>query len=193
MNKIQLFMVLLGCKPPGRHTEQHDIFFGIAHSLQDLLPAMNEFWPEAAGNFHIDGWRAVTKVGNHAITIEEKVAGKENETRLFFLNLGGYKPGEFEEYHYKMLVAAINKGMAVQQAKQTAFYLHTGFAGASSHIDDKYGVDVDDVFEIADILPNTVKQQYQIVLHEMMESHPEDEVHLGYLTPAKLRKGMGSE
>ncbi|MGN6440105.1 MAG: DUF1543 domain-containing protein [Agriterribacter sp.] len=31
-------MLLLGCKPAGRHTEQHDVFFGIGASLKDLIP-----------------------------------------------------------------------------------------------------------------------------------------------------------
>jgi len=52
-----------------------------------------------------------------------------------------------------MIVAAGDKGEAVKQAKNTAFYKHTGFKGADSHIDKKYGVDVDDFFEIADISP----------------------------------------
>ena len=39
-------MVLLGCRPPGRFTEQHDIFFGIGNSLKELVrlnsKAMNQ-------------------------------------------------------------------------------------------------------------------------------------------------------
>lgn len=48
----KLFMVLLGCRPKGRNTEQHDIFFGIADSLVELKPAMQLFWPDAL--LHID-------------------------------------------------------------------------------------------------------------------------------------------
>ena len=44
---MKLFMVLIGCKPNGRHTEQHDIFFGIANELRELIPQFNSFWPEA--------------------------------------------------------------------------------------------------------------------------------------------------
>jgi hypothetical protein len=42
---MKLFMVLIGCKPEGRHTEQHDIFFGIAQTLADLVPQLKSFWP----------------------------------------------------------------------------------------------------------------------------------------------------
>ena len=56
---LNLYMVLIGCRPKGRHTEQHDIFFGIASALKDLIPEMYRFWPGAKGNMHIDGWRGI--------------------------------------------------------------------------------------------------------------------------------------
>ena len=39
---MKLFMLLLGCLLKGRNTEQHDIFFGIAETLKDLVPAIIE-------------------------------------------------------------------------------------------------------------------------------------------------------
>lgn len=53
-DKVKLYMLMLGCKPKGRFTEQHDIFFGIGNSLKDLIPQMKIFWPEAKGQIHID-------------------------------------------------------------------------------------------------------------------------------------------
>jgi hypothetical protein len=174
-------MVLLGCKPSGRHTEQHDVFFGIGETIKDLIPQMVSFWPEAEGKLHVDGYREVTLVNGYQIQVEAATKAQltTEGPRLFFLNLGGYKENEFEEYHYKMLVAAADRGIAVQQAKQTAFYKHTGFKGATSHIDDKYGVDVDDVYAIEDILAPTLKQQYQITL-KPVTSTAEDTLYLGY-------------
>ena len=58
----KLFMVLLGCIPKGRVTEQHDVFFGIAENMRELIPQMNRFWPEANGKLHIDVWREITTV-----------------------------------------------------------------------------------------------------------------------------------
>lgn len=191
MNQLQLFMVLIGCTPPGRHIEQHDVFFGIARNLAELLPAIHDFWPEANGRFHIDGWRTVTHANGYAITVQEQPAEAGENAQLFFLNLGGYKPNEFEEFHYKMVVAAPDKGSAVQMAKKTAFYQHTGFSGAESHIDDKYGVDVDDVYEITDILPAAIKEKYRLVLHTAEEALPNDPLHLGYFTPEKIKKQAG--
>src|SRR5688572_7875108 len=136
----KLFMILLGCKPAGRHTEQHDVFFGIGNSIKDLIPGVMNFWPQV--KLHFDGWREVTHVNGFNVTVIEGQKIKSS-AKLFFINLGGYKQNEFEEFHYKMLIAANTKGEAIMQAKKTAFFRHTGFKGANSHIDDKYGVDVD--------------------------------------------------
>jgi hypothetical protein len=177
----KLFMLLIGCKPPGRHTEQHDIFFGIAERINDLIPEVKRFWPEAAGKMHLDGWREVTQVDGYTVTVQPKQETvSHSNTKLFFINLGGYKKNEFEEFHYKMIIAAKDKAEAVNLSKKTAFYLHTGFEGANSHIDDKYGVDVDDLYEIEDILNEEIKKQYCITVTENKTDHNEDELHLGY-------------
>lgn len=191
MPQPKLYMILLGCKPKGRHTEQHDIFFGIAHSLKELIPDMEAFWP-GSGKLHIDAWREVTQVENYAVSvIEKKPSGKSDKSppgnQLFFINLGGYKEQEFEEYHYKMLAIGTEKAAAIQQAKQTAFYKHTGFKGADSHIDDKYGIDVDDIYQIEDILPRPFKKKYSIQL-SVTDSVEEDAWHLGYTKFSGLLK-----
>ncbi len=174
-------MILLGCTPKGRHTEQHDIFFGIGNSLADLKSPMQKFWPGT--QLHIDAWREVTNVDGFAITIIPRAGNNEkNNNNLFFLNLGGYKQNEFEEFHYKMLAVAATKGDAVKAAVKTVFYKHTSLPGPGvSHIDDRYGVDVDDIFAIKDILPAAMKKQYNIRINETPDSTlPDDQWHLGY-------------
>lgn len=173
---MRLFMVLIGCKPAGRHTEQHDVFFGIGASLRELIPAIIAFWPEA-DDLHIDGYREVTKVDGCRIGINEEQPTQEY---LFFINLGGYKENEMEEFHYKMLATGKDKNEALRKAKATAFFKHTGFKGATSHIDDKYGVDVDDMALVEEILPAAVRQQYKLSLSPAPENMPEDILHLGY-------------
>jgi hypothetical protein len=181
----KLFFLILGTTPKGRNTEQHDAFFGIGDSLKDLLPQIEQFWPDG-GKVHIDSWRAVTVVNGHAIKIIPKENAIHTANKLFFLNLGGYKPNDLEEYHYKILAIAKDKGDAVQQAKQTAFYKHTGFKGAASHIDDKFGVDIDDVHEIEDILPLYLKQQYAIVIEAAPNNLKNDELNIGYVKLSSL-------
>jgi hypothetical protein len=186
----KLFMVLIGCKPLGRHTEQHDIFFGIAPSMKDLLPQIIAFWPEAEGDLHIDGWREVNQVDSFQVkVVERNISAHQSSSpspQLFFINLGGYKENEFDEFHYKMLVASEDKAEAIKRAKSTAFYKHTQFDGAKSHIDDKYGVDVDDLYQIEEVLNEALKKQFCIELTPTQASI-EDQLHLGYFKLSSFR------
>jgi hypothetical protein len=188
---MYLFQILVGCTPIGRHTEQHDVYFGIAAEPKDLIQDIKTWWPEAADNMHLDAIRKVQKVGDFSVHIvDAQSAAQGYATQLFFLNLGGYKADEFDEFHYKMIVAAQDSGEAIRAAKQTAFYKHTGFAGAASHVDDKYGVDVDDVYKINDILPQQYKDKYRIVLTPANSDVLEDKFQLGYFTVKKIMAGL---
>ena len=185
----KLFMLLLGCKPEGRYTEQHDIFFTIGAQLADIIPALKDFWKEARGDIHVDAWREIKNVDGYKIEVVNNtndLATGDKLNKLYFINLGGYKQNEFEEFHYKMIVVATEKSDAIRQSKQTAFYKHTGFKGAPSHVDDKYGIDVDDVYSIEEILPLEIKNRYCINISRD-NTNEEDEIHLGYFTLEKLR------
>lgn len=174
-------MILLGCKPEGRHTEQHDIFFGIANEVKDLLPAIHAFWPEAKGKIHLDAYRVVNHVEGFKVEVIEKDASSNKTQRLFFMNLGGYQRNIFEELHYKMLIIVEEKSLAIKKAKESEFFKRY----FSPHIDDKYGVDVDDVFEIEEVLPEDMKAKYQLAFTPM-NGLPEDEMALGYMPVDKL-------
>ncbi|MDE3252992.1 MAG: DUF1543 domain-containing protein [Bacteroidota bacterium] len=188
MKSPQLFMLLLGCKPKGRHTEQHDIFMGVGDDLSSLLPDILQFWP-GDHKIHIDAWRTVTEVDGFEISIQprddQESVSKTNQ--LYFLNLGGYREGEFDELHYRMLVVAPDKAAAIHRAKKTAFFQHTGFTGANAHIDDTYGVDVDDIYLLEDILPPFVKEKYKICIRPMADK-AKDSWQLGYLKLSSLAK-----
>lgn len=181
MDTPKLFMLLLGCKPPGRHTEQHDIFFGIANHLKELVPAIKQFWPEANGKIHLDAYRIVSHVEGYKVTVVEKTGSNQAGQRLFFLNLGGYQSNVFEEIHYKMLMVSPNKATATAQAKSSAFFAQY----FSPHVDDKYGVDVDEVFDIEEVLPQAMKAKFAIQFAPA-KGLPADEVVLGYMPVDKL-------
>ncbi len=153
-------MILIGCKPKNRRTEQHDIFFGIGNELKDFVEPIREFWPEADGKIHIDAYRVVHKIGEYEINVIDKgqAVNQEQPLKLFFVNLGGYKPNEFDEFHYKELIVAANLGKATEKAKRTVFWKHH----SSAHIDDKYGLDVDDIYEIEDLLTAQDKEKFAI-------------------------------
>ncbi|MGV3461038.1 MAG: DUF1543 domain-containing protein [Flavobacterium sp.] len=176
---LKLYMVLLGCTPTGRLTEQHDIFFGIATSLKEMKADMYAFWPDG-GQLHIDSWREVTHVDGHKITVIPKAEAEPSAKKLFFLNLGGYKPNDLEEYHYKLLAVGEKMSVAIKKSKQTAFYKHYGFKGAESHVDEKYGLDVDDMHKVDDVLAWHLREQYHIHITPD-ENGIEDELHIGYV------------
>ena len=180
MNGPRLYMFLIGCTPAGRHTEQHDVFFCIAETLDAAIHQIWKFWPDG-GKIHIDAWREVTRVADYSISVIKRMdkIKSDEQAQLFFINLGGYRPGEFEEYHYKLLAIGKTSVEAIKNAKSTAFYKHTGFKGAESHIDDKYGVDVDDIHNISDILPRDNKTVFALHLNPNSGA-AEDEWHIGY-------------
>ena len=192
-----LFMVQLGGRPEGRLIEQHDIFFGVANQVRELVDDINHHWPEVKNKWHIDSYRAITKVGNHTVKLIESdnQAANDNGLKLFFINLGGYQRGSFEEFHHKLLIVAATQAEAIKQAKQSTFYKEFTFKdkdspfNAASHIDDKFQVDIDDIYDVNDLVSNI-----QILIeprihnsHELTNAD-EDKEYVGYLSIKNLRK-----
>ena len=189
LKSLKLFMVLLGSKADNRNVEQHDFFFGVATSLKELVPALKEFWPEAGKSLHIDGWREVTCVDGYQVEIyhrdEHSPAPQE---RLFFINLGGYTAGRLEEQHYTLLSVCRDKMEAMQKAKRAAFWKESTIAnvkGANAHIDEKYGIDVDEIYRIEDIWRPEANSNFGIMLTPKL-GLLEDQVHLGYFRLDKI-------
>lgn len=182
---LKLFLLLLGSRAPGRNVEQHDFFFGIARNLKELIPDIKAFWPEAGDSIHIDAWREISKVDQYKIEVILKKDVTSSEKKLFFINLGGYQPGKFEEQHYTVLSVQNDRELAINESKKTVFFKTNSIKGGNSHIDDKYGIDVDDVYRIEDILVPEHKEKYKIIITEE-EGLPEDEIHLGYFKLSKL-------
>lgn len=109
-----------------------------------------------------------------------------SDNQLYFINLGGYKKGYFEEFHEQHLMVGSSMAEIVKKAKQTDFYKTMGFENAVSHIDDKHGVDIDDIFNVNDILPKKMKEKYSIILIKSDTKNQENRMGLGYLNIDKL-------
>ena len=191
-----LFMVQLGGRPKGRLIEQHDIFFGIANQVSELVDDINQHWPEVKNKWHIDSYRAISKVDNYAIKLVESSSPVEstNGLKLFFINLGGYQRGSFEEFHYKLLIVAASQADAIKQAKQSEFYKQFTFKdkdlpfNAASHIDDKFEVDIDDIYNVNDLISN-VRLLIEPITNESHELvNADDKEYVGYLSIKNLRK-----
>lgn len=194
---LTLFMIQLGARPKGRMIEQHDIFFGIASQVSELIDDINQHWPEVKNKWHIDSFRAVTKVGDYTIKLVQSNSQvkSNNDLKLFFINLGGYQQGSFEEFHHKLLIVAANQADAIKQAKQSEFYKQFTFKdkdsafNAASHIDDKFEVDIDDIYNVNDLVS---KVKISIEPNDDRKSTgdntPEDKEYVGYLSIKNLKK-----
>ncbi|WP_426240997.1 DUF1543 domain-containing protein [Psychrobacter sp. TWP2-1-2] len=192
-----LFMVQLGGRPKGRLIEQHDIFFGVANQVRELVDDINHHWPEVKNKWHIDSYRAITKVGNHTVKLIESnnQTANDNGLKLFFINLGGYQQGSFEEFHHKLLIVAATQAEAIKQAKQSTFYKEFTFKdkdtpfNAASHIDDKFEVDIDDIYNVNDLVSN-IQILIEPTIHNSHElaNADEDKEYVGYLSIKNLRK-----
>jgi hypothetical protein len=75
----------------------------------------------------------------------------------------------------------------IRRVKKTDFYKTMGFQNAESHIDDKYGVDIDDIFKVSDILPQEMKEKYSIVLEKTDVENQENYTFIGYLALSKIK------
>lgn len=183
---MKLFYIILGATPKGRNIEQHDVFFGIAENLKDLVPVMKNFWPEAKGKIHIDAYQEVQFVDGFQLKIVEKTEDVSKD-QLFFVNLGGYQIGKFEELHHQCLMVGKSMSEIIKRVKKTEFYKTMGFKTAESHIDEKLGVDIDDIYKVKDILPLEMKEKYSIILEKTDEMNQENFTRLGYLMISKIK------
>lgn len=210
---LYLFCILLGCTPKGRNTEQHDIMFGVAHSIEQLYADMKVFWykpmvddmakalKKAIPGFdvytfgdemlqkwshrnkvHIDAWMKVEYAHGYNISIRPKVDSKtDSAQKLYFVNLGGYKEGEFEEFHKKLFVVATGVTDVVAQLRTHPFmkeYTPPALGTkAKAHFDDKHKIEfeADDIVCVEDVLSN-----YEIVLQKK-DIASENETMIGYV------------
>ncbi|MEN9493865.1 MAG: hypothetical protein RJA89_107 [Pseudomonadota bacterium] len=221
---MKLFMLKIGARPQGRLIEQHDVMFVIANSLSETIESVNQHWPAVKNNWHLDAWREVKRVGDCQILLSKNSLSKDGWSKdnaladkmladnifaedrvdnkldnqgkqLYFVNLGGYLPGQFEEFHYKTLVIAETLGKATAQVKKTAFYqdytfdnVDTAKSGvATSHVDDKHQLDLDDIHCVADLLPNDVALTIQPLTEPEKNQLPYDALHIGYLSLKQIK------
>ncbi|MBI4250523.1 DUF1543 domain-containing protein [Candidatus Uhrbacteria bacterium] len=155
--QLNLFLIVLGGKPPGRKIEQHDVAFAIGESIDAVKVSLRQGWEHAS---HIDSYMAIDEVDGYKVSLMDASLQADTGLKLFFINLGGYRENDLEEYHKKIVVAAANIEEAKTIVKRDSFFLH-GYVNdtVSNHIDDKIllmDTAVDDVIIINDMLSSAV-------------------------------------
>lgn len=130
-----LFVVLLGGKHPASKIEVHDVVFASGEQLQDTYPQLARQWFGARKGLHVDAWMTVDGVDDYQVRLSDIQPGPD-DPRLFFINLGGYEPGEFGEAHRYLLVVARDAAEAKRKGKAQA-----GAQWDKPHTDNLYDVD----------------------------------------------------
>jgi hypothetical protein len=112
----KLFMVYIGGHMPTSNVEVHDVRFVVGETIEDCYSDLQAQWWGEADSLHLDCWGEVRSAGDYEITLSEVPAEDESQ-KLFFVNLGGYDPGIFDELHKNVVVVAPSEPKAKEIAK----------------------------------------------------------------------------
>ncbi len=128
---------MLGGRARGCRIELHDVAFAIGERLEDLHEQLLDQWFGEADGLHVDAYAVIEQVAGYRVRLVREPA--EGGPKLYFINVGGYSPGDFAEQHAYAFIAA--SGPAAVKASAKARLLK-----------GREQVHKDDLFEIDDCL-----------------------------------------
>ena len=138
----RLIACVLGGTAPGAKTELHDVAFAVGTSLESVHDQLLDGWFGNPRGLHVDAWCFLDAVDGYRVLLSRKPPDKG--LHLYFINIGGYRHGEFAERHAWGFFVAPNKATAKARAKRTLLQGHEG-----THKDDLY--DIDDCLQIGSV------------------------------------------
>lgn len=97
MTLAKLFAVYLGGRAPKANTELHDVVFVTGPRIEDTYVQLLDKWFGDPKSLHIDSWRELDMVDGWRVTLSDTPSAASE--KLFFVNLGAYRDGEFTELH----------------------------------------------------------------------------------------------
>jgi hypothetical protein len=107
---MKLFAFYVGGKTQTSNTELHDMRFAVGERMEDCYESLRRQWWGTPESLHIDCWTELKDADGYSINLRAgEFSGPE---RLFFVNLGGYDPGQFTELHSNVFVVAADKAAA---------------------------------------------------------------------------------
>lgn len=164
--KKKLFAVYLGGRAPKCNTELHDVVFAVGETIEDTYEQLLQKWFGSPRGLHLDSWVELNVIDGHRIHLA--TSKPDSPKRLYFINLGGYIPGQFAEAHANTFVVAESEREVKAKAKRELLKnLQT------VHTDDLY--DVDDCLEVSEI------EGFHISLEptaELVEWQPNNGYHI---------------
>jgi len=153
MLKQKLFAVYLGGRADRCNIELHDVVFVIGSSIEETYPLLAKKWFGNLNGFHIDSYLHLKQVDGYEIELVKDPSKVDSLNKLYFINLGAYKPNEFTEYHQSAFYVAESAPEAVRSAKselcQGLETIHKDDVVVLDCVSQNY--DVDDVLEISNV------------------------------------------
>ena len=116
-DRPELFLAVLGGRAPGCHIELHDVRFVAAATIEGALPELRRQWFGRREGLHLDSYMAVRAVDGFAVSLGREPSAPRLE-RLWFVNLGAYRPDSLAELHHFGLVVASSPQAAKAAAKR---------------------------------------------------------------------------
>ncbi len=150
---LGLFAVYLGGRAPGCRTELHDVAFAVGDTIEDCHGQLLDGWFGSPDGLHVDSWVKFGCVDGHWVSLVPQGAAPppvEGAPKLFFVNMGGYQPERFMEFHAGYFLVGANKG----EVKVRARAMLAAHMQYLPHADDL--IDVDDCLELGAVGHYTV-------------------------------------
>ncbi|MFM7675553.1 MAG: DUF1543 domain-containing protein [Synechococcus sp.] len=113
----QLFLAVLGGRAPGCRIELHDVRFVAGATIEAVIPELRRQWFGRREGLHLDAWMAVRAVDGWTVHLGREPAAPRSE-RLWFVNLGAYRPDSLAELHHFGLVVARSPQAAKAAARR---------------------------------------------------------------------------
>jgi len=112
---MNLFMFYIGGDCGNSNIELHDIRFSTGEKAEDCYDDLRRQWWGRPESLHLDCWGKVEQADGFNVTLSKEPA-PDSPLKLFFLNMGGYNPNQFEELHKNILLVEETPHKAIVKA-----------------------------------------------------------------------------
>ncbi len=123
------------------HIELHDVRWVVGKDIQETFDQLREEWFGNKRGLHIDSYMRVNYIDGYSINLKPKekheAINKDNDNKLWFVNIGGYLSNQLLEQHHFGLVIAKTSSQAKKKAK-TNWLKNT----LKIHNDDTFKIDL---------------------------------------------------
>jgi hypothetical protein len=159
-SRKKLFAVYLGGRADGCNIELHDVVFVVGSNIEETYPLLAKKWFGNLQGFHIDSYIELQNIDGYKIALtknlpREESSKEESSKKLYFINFGAYKQGEFTEYHQSAFYIADSAPEAIKRAKselcQGLETIHKDDVVLLDRVSNSLDFDVDDVMEIKQV------------------------------------------